>query len=74
MRPRSSAAVGDVNGDSKADIVGSKLVMLGNGDGTFQPRTNVEGGVANKFAALWPIWNGDGKLDLVATNDHFRWR
>jgi VCBS repeat-containing protein len=63
----SSAAVGDVNGDGKADIVGSNFVMLGNGDGTFQPRTGIEGGVDNQFAALADL-NGDGKLDLVFTN------
>jgi VCBS repeat-containing protein len=62
-----SAAVGDVNGDGKADIVGSNFVMLGNGDGTFQSRTGIEGGVDNQFAALADL-NGDGKLDLVFTN------
>jgi VCBS repeat-containing protein len=65
--PASSAAVGDVNGDSKADIVGSNFVMLGNGDGTFQPRTSIEGGVADQFTAVADL-NGDGKLDLVFTN------
>jgi VCBS repeat-containing protein len=65
--PASFAAVGDVNGDGKADIVGSNFVMLGNGDGTFQPRTGTEGGVADQFTALADL-NGDGKLDLVFTN------
>ena len=63
-----SAAVADLNGDGKLDIITDGIqVLLNNGDGTFTndasvnlPGSNVTGGVAVGD------FNGDGKLDFAA--------
>jgi Bacterial Ig-like domain (group 3)/FG-GAP-like repeat len=57
-------AVGDFNGDGKADLVvpGSNLVFLGNGDGTFQTPLNFPG---SGGAVVVGDFNGDGKADLA---------
>ncbi len=71
-------AIGDLNGDGKLDLItashltptaggiGSGVAMLGNGDGSFQAPAiwSTTGVNAVALADL----NGDGKLDLVATN------
>jgi len=62
--------IADFNGDGKPDIAvvnsGSNNVsiLLGNGDGTFQPARNFDVGnsMTNIFAG---DFNGDGKLDLA---------
>jgi hypothetical protein len=66
-------AVGDVNEDGKLDLVISNslgnglYVLLGNGDGTFQPPINA-GTLDTPSLALADL-NGDGKLDIVAALD-----
>lgn len=76
-----SVAVGDLNGDGKPDLVAANRcasngdcrngvagVLLGNGDGTFQPTvTYSSGGQYAVSVALGDV-NGDGKLDLVVVN------
>jgi hypothetical protein len=62
--------IADFNGDDKPDLAGSAAmaaaVMLGNGDGTFQPRMEfpVAGSTQDLAAG---DFNGDGNLDLVVT-------
>jgi hypothetical protein len=70
-----SIATADFNGDHKLDLaVAENLgigvgVLMGNGDGTFQPRVD--------YRTNYPLWlavadfNLDGKLDLVVANLDF---
>jgi hypothetical protein len=60
----------DFNGDGKLDLAGSgamsAVVMLNNGDATFQPKIEYPvAGYTQDLAA--GDFNGDGKLDLVVT-------
>src|SRR3989442_113159 len=72
----SSIVVGDFNGDGKPDLAvanygdGSAWVLLGNGDGTFQPARNIflTGGGNTVWYIAEGDFNADGKLDLAVTN------
>jgi hypothetical protein len=74
-----SVAAADVNGDGKPDLlvgnmcinicavgaVGSVGVLLGNGDGTFQPAVTYDPGGTGAWSVKVADVNGDGKPDLV---------
>ena len=69
-----SVAIGDVNGDGKADLATSSntsvnvSVLLNSGTGTFGAATNYALSAACASIAMGDV-NSDGKLDLVATNN-----
>ena len=61
-------AVADFNGDGKADVLqqgtGTLLVLLGNGDGTFQPPISTNSG-ASLTAVVAGDLTGNGKADVL---------
>jgi hypothetical protein len=77
-----SLVVADVNGDGKLDVVvanecpngnncggdGSAGVLLGNGDGTFQPAATFDASLGPVSIAVADV-NGDGKPDVVVADE-----
>jgi hypothetical protein len=75
-----SMVVADLNGDGKLDVItanfgdfqhpgnGSISVLLGKGDGTFQPVQTLNVGLATPIALAAGDFNGDGKVDLAMAN------
>jgi hypothetical protein len=72
-------AVADVNGDGKLDILvasafggvngdGAAAVLIGNGDGTFQPAVYYDAGGPWTYSIALGDFNGDGKLDLAVAD------
>lgn len=67
-------AAGDFNNDGKLDLAVANVsdstvsILLGNGDGTFQPQTTLSSFVEPFGIAVGDL-NGDGILDLVVGND-----
>jgi Bacterial Ig-like domain (group 3)/FG-GAP-like repeat len=76
-----SVAVGDVNGDGNPDLLvanecgnsddcnGVVGVLLGNGDGTFQPVVTYDSGGYDAQSVAVADVNGGGKPDLLVAND-----
>ena len=66
-------AEGDFNGDGKPDLVVANYasstvsVLLGNGDGTFQPHVDYATG-EGPYGVVVADFNNDGKLDLAVVN------
>jgi FG-GAP-like repeat len=80
----SSVALADLRNDGKLDLVVTTTdfyqthhidIFLGNGDGTFQPRTTITdatwGFVGGPVDLVVRDFDGDGKLDIVTANSGY---
>jgi hypothetical protein len=70
-----SVVAADLNGDGKLDLVVANSyfsntvgVLLGNGDGTFQPVVVYNSGGGSPWSVAVADVNGDGKPDIVVAN------
>jgi len=79
-----SLAIADVNGDTKPDLIIAGCgpvsttclnftnsivgILLGNGDGTFQPPVTYDSGSIDATSIAVADLNGDGKPDVVVTH------
>ena len=72
-----SISIGDVNSDGHEDILLVKgrhwpledRVLLGNGNGTFQPAYSLGGPADRSYSGLLVDLDRDGDLDVVVSND-----
>ncbi len=78
----SAVVVADFNHDDKPDLAVSNLcndpnnctngligVLLGKGDGTFQPAVTYSPGGQSSYSVAAADFNGDGKLDLAVSDE-----
>jgi len=71
----SNLAVGDLNGDSIVDVIAtnpqmhSVSVFIGRGDGTLQPASDLELGMAEPYSVAIGDFDGDGNNDAAIADD-----